>query len=111
MTTTLMTSGVTSNISGDITEEHLRRLFASSVITNSTEMLAEARISEMIRDFLSTANFSSSIDFKMLVERFLESNIPEEPGDVADYLDLLQDDVVSHSTRTSSPRFIGHMTS
>ncbi len=111
MTTTLMTSGITSNLSDDSAEGRLRRLFASSVITNSTEMLAEARISEMIRDFLSTANFSSSIDFKVLVERFLESSIPEELGDVADYLDRLQDDVVSHSTRTSSPRFIGHMTS
>ncbi len=111
MTTTLMTPGIASNISGDSAEERLRRLFASSVITNSTEMLAESRVSEMIRDFLSAANFSSSIDFKVLVERFLESSIPERPGDVADYLDLLQDDVVSHSTRTSSPRFIGHMTS
>ena len=111
MTTTLMTSGIASNISDDSAEERLRRLFASPVITNSDEMLAESRVSEMIRDFLSAANFSSSIDFKMLVERFLESSIPERPGDVAGYLDLLQDDVVSHSTRTSSPRFIGHMTS
>lgn len=111
MTTTLMTSGVTSNISDYSAYERLRQLFAPSVITSSTEMLAETRISEMISDFLSTANFSSSIDFKVLVEKFLESSIPEEPVDIADYLDRLQDDVVNHSTRTSSPRFIGHMTS
>lgn len=111
MTTSFMTSGIPSNISGDSAEEYLKGLFTPSVITNSTETLAEARVSEMIRDFLSTTNFSSSIDFKELVERFQESSIPEGPGDVADYLDRLQDDVVSHSTRTSSPRFIGHMTS
>lgn len=106
-----MTSGIASDIAGDSAEERLRRLFTPAVIANSTEMLADARVSEMIRDFMSTSNFSSSIDFKSLVARFLESSFAEEPCDVADYLEQLQDDVVIHSTHTASPRFIGHMTS
>jgi putative pyridoxal-dependent aspartate 1-decarboxylase len=111
MTTTLTMSAITSAISDDSATERLKRLFAPSVTRNSTEMLAEARVSEMIRDFVSTTNISSSIDFNSLIERFLESSIPAGPADVADYLDQLQDDVVAHSTHTSSPRFIGHMTS
>jgi glutamate decarboxylase len=74
-------------------------------------MLVEARVSEMIRDFFSATDFSSSVEFKSLLERFLDSRMPAEPCDIADYLDRLSHDVVTHSTRTSSPRFIGHMTS
>lgn len=106
-----MTPEMTSDFSENTAEKRLRRLFAPPVCTNSTEMLVEARTSEMIRDFLSATNFSSSIDFKLLVEKFLDSKIPAEPYDVVDYLDWLYDNVVVHSTRTSSPRFIGHMTS
>jgi glutamate decarboxylase len=74
-------------------------------------LLVESRISEMIHDFLAPTNFSSSIEFKSLVGKFWDSRIPAESYEVAEYLDRLSVDVVTHSTRTSSPRFIGHMTS
>lgn len=110
--TTLMTREITAaDISDGSADKRLRQLFNPSTTTSSTEILIESRISEMIDDFLSPANFSSSIEFKSLVRKFSDSRIPAAPYEVAEYLDRLSDDVVIHSTRTSSPRFIGHMTS
>ncbi|MHC5725449.1 MAG: aminotransferase class V-fold PLP-dependent enzyme, partial [Nostoc sp.] len=40
-----------------------------------------------------------------------ESKIPIEPADVESYLKDLGNNVVAHSIHTSSPQFIGHMTS
>src|SRR6185369_11112416 len=110
--TTLMTPEITvADIPDGSADKRLWQLFNPSTTTSSTEMLVESRISEMIHDFLSTADFSSSIEFKSLVRKFSDSRIPAEPYEVTKYLDRLSDDVVIHSTRTSSPRFIGHMTS
>ncbi|MGB8507210.1 MAG: putative pyridoxal-dependent aspartate 1-decarboxylase [Pyrinomonadaceae bacterium] len=109
--TILPVHGMNSDGPDGDARERLRRLFAPSVSPDSAEMLAEARVSRMIQGFLSETNFSSSIGFNSLVEKFLDSRIPAEPCEFADYLDRLFDDVVAHSTRTSSPRFIGHMTS
>src|ERR1051325_9297276 len=110
--TTLMTPEITAaDISDGSRDKWLRQLFSPSTTTSSTELLVESRISEMIHDFLSMANFSSSIEFKSLVRKFSDSRIPAEPYEVAEYLDRLSHDVVIHSTGTSSPRFIGHMTS
>lgn len=42
---------------------------------------------------------------------FLETRLPEEPTFVSDHADFLRDKVLAHSVHTSSPTFIGHMTS
>lgn len=113
--TTLLTNQATPAAAhggpDDEARERLRRLFAPPFIKESAEELVEARVSRMIEGFFSESDFSSGIEFKSLVGRFLDSRIPTEPCEVVGYLDRLADDVVAHSTRTSSPRFIGHMTS
>lgn len=89
--------------------EDLARLFAPA--GGAAERECEARIAAMSEDFLKGASVSSDIELKSLLEEFRESRIPAAPSHVAQYLDYLADRVVAHSTRTSSPRFIGHMTS
>ena len=69
------------------------------------------RVSSLVRGFLSAAEVSSDAPLRALAEKFGESRLPDGPSDAGDYLDYLAEHVVAHSTRTSSPRFIGHMTS
>lgn len=45
------------------------------------------------------------------IARFYETAIPDAPQGMCSYLEDLAEDVVKYSTRTSSPRFLGHMTS
>ena len=71
----------------------------------------EAWVSLMIRDFLNGREAASAIDVKSLARQFADHHCPLEPQDFADYLDYLDEHVMAHSSRTSSPRFIGHMTS
>lgn len=111
MSTTAITPAIAPDISDGNVEARVKVMFTPSAITSSTELMIEARIAEMTGDFLTANSFSSAIDFKSLLDRFVETRIPEEPCEVSNYLDRLQHDVVGHSTRTSSPRFIGHMTS
>ena len=109
--TSFVTDGTAHGAADGAALERLRRLFAPPSFADPTEAAGEARVSRMIQGFLSADDFSSEIEFKSLVGKFLGSRIPEGPCEVADYFDRLFDDVVAHSTRTSSPRFIGHMTS
>ena len=97
--------------SRDILREQLLELFDTSGRGEHAEKRMEARVSQMIRGFLREVDFSSAIEIRHLIERFSDSRIPVEPYDAQEYLDLLDDNVVAHSTRTASPLFIAHMTS
>jgi glutamate decarboxylase len=113
--TTLRTTYVTDETAHGTADgdalERLRRLFAPPSFSDPREAGSDAHVSRMIQGFLSADDFSSQIEFRSLVGKFLGSHIPAGSCEVGDYLDRLFDDVVAHSTRTSSPRFIGHMTS
>lgn len=91
--------------------EELLRLFSAKPKSNSSAAAIEACLSSVTREFSEAAYVSSDIDIKQLVEKFAESKLPEGPADINDYFDYLARNVVAHSTHTSSPRFIGHMTS
>ena len=91
--------------------ERLARLFGTSDESAALEKATDARVSEIIRDFLRATGTNSEIEFPSLMANFKESRIPLDPSDVGSYLDYLAANVIPHSTRTSSPRFIGHMTS
>lgn len=92
-------------------EENLLKLFAFTDETLSAEREIDARVSDFIQKFLGSTEVSSSIEFGALEEEFKDSTIPAQPGPADSYLAYLADKVVTHSTNTSSPRFIGHMTS
>src|ERR1043166_8498255 len=91
--------------------ETIKRLFAVSPEQLASESESERRISSVVREFLSTTEINTSIDPGMLAETFNDSIIPDDPCEVDSYLNRIAENVVAHSTRTSSPRFVGHMTS
>jgi putative pyridoxal-dependent aspartate 1-decarboxylase len=86
--------------------ERITELFT---VDNDPEVTA--RVFALARDFIDAPNASSTISFQDLVEEFQDFKIPEDPGEISPYIDYLKDKIVEHSNHTSSPRFIGHMTS
>lgn len=92
-------------------DESLLKLFASTDETLSAEQEIDARVSGFIQKFLRSTEVSTGMELSALAEEFKESEIPAMPGMADSHLDELVAKVVTHSTNTSSPRFIGHMTS
>lgn len=92
-------------------EERVMDLFAVSEQSVSAERDMERRISALALDFLRDTSASTDIDIESIVEKFTASEIPAAPSDVGEYLEGLSETVVAHSIHTSSPRYIGHMTS
>lgn len=90
--------------------EKVLRLFALSSEVLNEEAEREAYLTALSREFLRRDNISADGVLSTVAEPFLESRIPEMPTDVSGYLDYLQRAVIPSSINTSSPRFIGHMT-
>jgi glutamate decarboxylase len=88
----------------------MKRLFGAYADGWFDEKEADPMVSAMIRGFLQSEITNSSVEVETLVEGFKSSRIPEGSCDIEGYLSYLFERVVSHSTRTASPRFIGHMT-
>jgi putative pyridoxal-dependent aspartate 1-decarboxylase len=95
----------------EVLEERLNQLFGNSDEVIACEQYIEARVSKIVNDFLLERSTSSEFKFQSLQASFKESRLPLDPAYAESYLDYLASNVISHSTRTSSPRFIGHMTS
>lgn len=92
-------------------EEKILELFPVGEAAVKAEVEMEASIAGVIRAFYGAARFSSEIPYKSLAASFTDSAIPSEPQSMMEYLSALRLNVIEHSTRTGSPRFIGHMTS
>ncbi|KYC36592.1 glutamate decarboxylase [Scytonema hofmannii PCC 7110] len=92
-------------------EEQVMQLFASSSQTTSIEDKIDNIIHDLSQEFLSTVNANTDIDINSLLGKFCESKIPLEPANFESYLQDLGKNVITHSIHTSSPQFIGHMTS
>src|SRR5262245_10508492 len=92
-------------------EDRIRNLFVVSADSNFEEKKLEAMTNELAHAFLTAVHTNSEIGLAELAERFRNTEIPVYPNDVHEYLNSLARDIVAHSVRTSSPRFIGHMTS
>jgi putative pyridoxal-dependent aspartate 1-decarboxylase len=87
--------------------ELVRRLFESEVEPPEVT----AAITAYIERFLGSARVGSELDDDALAARFHGSEIPAAPGPVLRYLERLRDTVLDHSINTSSPSYMGHMTS
>ncbi|OYD96056.1 glutamate decarboxylase [Nostoc sp. 'Peltigera membranacea cyanobiont' 213] len=87
------------------------QLFSSSSQTTSIEKEIDKILNDFSEDFLNTIDTNTSIDLDSLLGNFFESQIPVQPIDFESYLKCLGNNVVAHSIHTSSPQFIGHMTS
>lgn len=92
-------------------EEQVMQLFAASSQTTSLEEEIDEIINGFSQAFLSTFDANTNIDLDSLLDKFSDSQIPVQPTDFESYFKYLGAHVVAHSIHTSSPRFIGHMTS
>ncbi|ESA35629.1 pyridoxal-dependent decarboxylase [Leptolyngbya sp. Heron Island J] len=95
------------DVSTDI-KAYVHSLFSVSV---HEEKAMEQSISEISQDFLSARYTSTNAGLTSLTSSFIDSQIPLKPLELDHYLKFLYGTVVNHSNHTSSPRFIGHMTS
>jgi len=95
----------------EVIEERLKQIFGNSDEVMACEQDIEARVSKIINDFLLERSTNSEVGFQSLQASFKQSRLPVDPARAESYLDYLASNVISHSTHTSSPRFIGHMTS
>ncbi|MFN6534919.1 MAG: pyridoxal-dependent aspartate 1-decarboxylase PanP [Nostoc sp. EkiNYC01] len=87
------------------------QLFAPSNSLVSKEATMAIETDVLIDNFLNAVNTNSDIKFNSLIEAFADSQVPNNPADFDSYLEYLASNVINHSIHTSSPRFIGHMTS
>lgn len=92
-------------------EEKVMQMFASCNQVSSLEKQIDEITDQISQDFLSNIDSNSNIDLDSLLEKFSDSKIPVQPTNFETYLKYIGNNVVAHSIHTSSPRFIGHMTS
>ena len=92
-------------------KEKVSQLFASSSQATFLEEQVDGITHKFSQDFLSTIDASTDIDLDSLLGTFCGSQIPVQPANFESYLKYLGNNVVAHSIHTSSPQFIGHMTS
>lgn len=91
--------------------EHLRRVFTVPEGENSTLANIDREISRNLAGFLRDHIVSEELAPVQLERDFLESTLPEDPCFVSEQVNFILEKVVAHSVHTSSPAFIGHMTS
>lgn len=87
----------------------LKQMFSMTEAASEAERRCDAHISEIIQGFLSRNAINTNISLRLLAEKFRNSRIPEAGTAFDSYLNYLDSNVVFHSTNTSLPRFIGHM--
>ena len=91
--------------------ERVRHLFSPGPDALADEAELEERVAEMMHAYLRDEATTSPGGLEGMAERFAGTRMTAQPRDTDDYLDFLDAQVVPHTMRVSSPRFIGHMTS
>lgn len=91
--------------------EKVTQLFTPSSHSVSVESEMDLQVNTLVNDFLGEINTNTDVDLNALVSKFTDSKVAVEPYNFDSYVEYLANNVVAHSIRTSSPRFIGHMTS
>lgn len=89
----------------------MRKVFTLPESESSTLAQIDREISENLRGFLQERIVSGDIAPANLEQDFMDTKIPEDPMWVSEQTEFLLSKVVAQSVHTSSPRFIGHMTS
>ena len=94
-----------------VSEKSLHRIFTIPVAPDSTLGRIENDISQNLAGFLGEHIAATEQALSDIEKDFADPKIPEEPAFVSDHMQHLLDKLVSQSVHTSSPNFIGHMTS
>lgn len=92
-------------------ENIIAELFSLSPNATIVEKVVEARINRLVKEFLGNISISSEVEYDSLADNFTGSEIPAHFTDVEAYINYLGEHVIPHSIHTSSPLYIGHMTS
>lgn len=100
-----------SNKDVDVNFESLLRIFTVPEAANSTLSQIEQHISQNLNQFLNDHIVAEEKPLSEIEKDFSRAAIPELPSFVSDHSQYLLDTLVAHSVHTSSPSFIGHMTS
>lgn len=93
----------------DEVAERVRQMFSPAAPGDEREM--DARVARMVSELLRDPTISSRGGPEGLADGFGDTRMPRLPRDPGEYLDYLEAEVVPHTMRVASPRFIGHMTS
>jgi len=93
------------------TEQNLFRIFTIPEAPDSTLARIEKEVSQNLDGFLRDNIVAVEKPLTDIEQDFIDSLMPEEPQFVSDVADDLLDKLVAQSVHTSSPSFIGHMTS
>ncbi len=91
--------------------ESMMRIFTIPEDAESTLAKIEKDISENLNGFLSAHIVAVEKPLAEIEKDFNQSVIPEQPTYVSDHAEELMNKLVAQSVHTSSPSFIGHMTS
>jgi glutamate decarboxylase len=91
--------------------ETVRKIFTAPEKANSTLNRLDREISQNLIGFLSKRIVAGDIAPVNLEQDFLDTTIPLDPTFVSEQVDFLLNKVVAQSVHTSSPSFVGHMTS
>ncbi|MGE0172314.1 MAG: pyridoxal-dependent aspartate 1-decarboxylase PanP [Oligoflexales bacterium] len=89
----------------------LHRIFTVPESSESTLSKIEQQISQNLMGFLKEHIVSTAVNPSSLERDFVSTTIDEDPVFVSDQAEFLLNKVVARSVHTSSPFFIGHMTS
>lgn len=95
----------------EATLETLHKIFTVPEGPHSTLHRLDREISENLLGFLGSRIVAGDIAPANLERDFMDTRLPEEPQFVSEQVEFLLEKVVAQSVHTSSPSFIGHMTS
>ncbi len=92
-------------------EHRLKRLFVEPGDGSAGAAAELTKVSAIAESFVEGVEITTDSDLETLMRRFNSSEIPEGTMDFASYIEYVNEQVIPHSIHTSSPLFIGHMTS
>ncbi|TMM46067.1 pyridoxal-dependent aspartate 1-decarboxylase PanP [Colwellia ponticola] len=95
----------------DATQASLYRIFTVAEAPDSTLGRLEQEMSQNLVGFLNNHIVASKNALTDIEQDFINPHIPEQPEFVSDHMRHLLEKLVAQSVHTSSPSFIGHMTS
>ncbi|MGF1748055.1 MULTISPECIES: pyridoxal-dependent aspartate 1-decarboxylase PanP [Vibrio] len=95
----------------NVSFESLLRIFTIPEGPDSTLTQIEESLSRNLNEFLREHIVAEEKPLYEIEKDFSSAVIPEQPEFVSEHTQHLLDTLVSHSVHTSSPSFIGHMTS
>ncbi|WP_417659775.1 pyridoxal-dependent aspartate 1-decarboxylase PanP [Pseudidiomarina sp.] len=102
---------MSDKIFAEVSQEALLKIFTIPEAPDSTLGKIEKHLSENLMGFLGEHIVAREKPLHEIEQNFSVSEIPEDPQYVSDHTEFLLNNLVAHSVHTSSPRFIGHMTS